>query len=269
MDSFRDVKYDAFRRTDLRDDEQEKTPKIAIQDGGRLQPGFSFDKIARIPGGREGEIFDATVQYGDKEPVGGFVFKRLLNTAHLPAGPDRRIHLEKKLNSTLAVWDHIKQMKQHMKAEGREGFLIPGTIRGIVGETETGLLITDLRDGGKNDVLDLRNLYEHADVIRPEDWQQIKERVLADTELAIENRMRMNVGPPEDVQVDPWMVVRNRETGTFDVVVTDISPMNTVFSTTEKPEFVAEALEESREEIQKSLDVIEERLKEGWQSGGN
>jgi len=189
---------------------------------------YPLVKVGKTPIGKGGEVIVKPVKldYQHVRGLKGLVMKEFHDGkgVHVP-----RWDRELRLDSILAQWNVIKNVAKELRKEGREGFNIPGTVRGVKAELSTGILMTDLSEGGKKDVIDLKKLifHEEARKVPRAEWDKLRECVLRDVQIGLENNISLirEQDEPEDEPIDildPWTVVVDKETGVCELVITDV-----------------------------------------------
>jgi hypothetical protein len=231
-----------------------------------LKPDITFlpdssVEITRSRSGAEGLVYEALLEYKDV-PKKGFVYKRLhgLTGGYEDLSPEM---MEEILTDTLGQWNKIRAVRQTLKQESKPGFNIPGTIRGVRGEGEYGLLLSDLSEGGKKQVIDLKMLRARPDIISPAQWQEIKKAVLNDLDIASLYGIKVVSGL---AGLDAWLVSIDKETGECKVYLSDIGMYSSEQfdayakenPTRNDPEFLSQL-------ARSSIDNLEKALKVGWE----
>ncbi|MEK7156656.1 MAG: hypothetical protein AAB790_02515 [Patescibacteria group bacterium] len=207
-------------------------------------PSIDFE-AKRIDWGDESDIHKVSLNHTELGTLKGFIFKKSLD-----------LHPEESLADTLAQWREIRKVKASLVKEKREGFNIPGTVRGIATRDNVlGLLVTDLSEGGKNYVFDLKTLFRNAHNITREDMQNIKIAVIRDMDIARENGIKLVSGA---TGLDAWFVVKPKAGGDCKVYITDIGKYS---SETRDPHVYAGDRTNDPDELykigQRAIDILE------------
>src|SRR3989344_3985294 len=197
-----------------------------------LRPELHIKEKEIADEGVENDIFDAIIDHEKMEGLRGFVYRQFKDSPDLT--PEQSSEL---LNHILAQWNLIKQINRKLRVEGKKGFSIPRTIRGVLGDHTAGILMNDLSEGGTKDVFDVKDIGKHRDRITPEIWSQIRDTVLSNVELAASHSLRLVSG---DSGVDPWKVIIDKKSGACEVVLCDIGRFTGIIPET-VPEDIAKA----------------------------
>lgn len=205
--------------------------------------------------GAEHQVLQASLDYGGGRVVEGLVYKKLWEEKIL--GKENK--LDALLEDVLDQWEHIRAVKRELTKRGEEGFNIPGTIRKIRTEDSSGILVSDLSEGGKNELIDVKILNSYPEEISRSEWRKIKEAVLRDLEIATKNNIRIVGG---NTGLDAWLLVRDKKTKEFKVYLSDISAETSkTFST---PYYGENDLTYLRRSAESYLDTIERDLESKW-----
>ncbi|OGG73387.1 hypothetical protein A3A40_01030 [Candidatus Kaiserbacteria bacterium RIFCSPLOWO2_01_FULL_54_20] len=236
-DKFRPFKYDSMQKPGGK----EVQPK----------PGIRLNESSTIGGGTEVEVREASLDYKNRTDLRGLVFKKFKGQGELP-----RWFLESKLKYTLQQWQKIRQIHDELRKSGKEGFNIPPTVRGVVGKDGIGILMTDMREGGKKDVIDLKRLVFSAEArkVNRKEWDKLRRAVDRDVHIGLSNNIRLIREQPLDEEepldiLDPWTVIIDKKTGACELALTDIGE----FSGAE----VDKIFVTDHDKMQKHLDSIE------------
>ncbi len=262
-EGYKPISYEKITRPN--GTESSKKPKILLK-----PDKFADDAYRRS--GAEGSVYDAVLNYKDL-PKEGFVFKSLHNfkvvtTYDEDVGTEdlEKEEAEKILKDTLDQWARIRAVRQILREEHKSGFNIPGTIRGVRGD-EYGLLISDLTEGGKKEVIDLKMLRAYPGRVTPEQWNEIKRGVLNDLNLSKLYGIKLVSG---NAGLDPWLVAIDKETGECRLYISDIG----MYSSEELDVFAHENPDRNNSEYldslaRQSLEDLEKSLQQSWEEEEN
>lgn len=209
----------------------------------------------RFEHGRQMSVHRAALEleYGGKPKIDGFVFKKI----DFPDVPNAKELIEKELDSMLEKWEKIRQVKTQLNKTGKEGFNIPGTVRGIKDFTGVGigLLETDLTAGGKNKVIDLK-YFKFENDVSLEQWQGVRRQIERDIEIAAAEFIDLGDSPSI---LDPWLIVYDPKEKSYTAYIADVGRYVHVYSDTERSRFL---LERSKRELIETLNKCEDSIKE-------
>lgn len=235
--------------------------KPGEEDRRRVWPILKVSKSIVGKGG-EVNVHKTKLDYENKKGLEGLVFKSFHDDKKL--WRTQRGEREYRLDKVLEQWDVIKRIRSELRKQGKDGFNMPGTVRGVKSDGQTGILMTDLSEGGKKDVIDLKRLVlpQEAQKVPRKEWDKLRENVLRDVTIGLEHNISLireqdeSEEEPKDI-LDPWTVVVDKESGTCKLVITDIgqysgSPVDKI-------------TQKDLEKLNKHLNRIEHRIvSEHW-----
>ena len=227
----------------------EKFSEMKKTNERRPKPKSEVRILNQVGEGSETKVFQSELQYKDGERIGGFVYKRIHQSErHSEFG---RLQME----DTLQKWARIKKIKHELVKNNREGFNIPGTVRSYRDEKGTGILMTDLSHGGESPVTDFKDLpLFHESQWEIREWSKIREAVLRDVDIAIENNIDLAGGP---FPLDPWVLVYNSQFDKYDIYLVDIGAYVSIYHPSEMS---AQILQRGKDNIIKALDKLEKEI---------
>lgn len=128
--------------------------------------------------------------------------------------------VEEKMKDVIEQWKRIKSINRRRKKEGKTVFRLPPSVRVLEGD-RPGILMTDLSKGGWFDVWDMKDIEAMAESWELDEgtWRQIKVQIERDIQIAQEEGLWLASGPN---QLDPWLVIYNREHNRPEVYLADI-----------------------------------------------
>lgn len=208
----------------------------------KMQPVFEHGK--EFDSGTENKVHQAVLTYkGGDDRVEGLLYKK-------PQVNDRELSTLQ-VEDALRKWDYLKEVAKALRENKQEGFRLPGTVRGYHDENGVGILVTDLSEGGKKIVCDLKEI-EFLGSISKEAWDKIKQLVLQDAEIAARNGIGLDNGPSK---LDPWLVVFEQDGP--QVYLSDIGGYTSIYPVNEK---TRDFFIESIRNIEEGLEKLERRL---------
>ena len=167
--------------------------------GREVPHKVTLQKQKRVGDGSEVKTDRTDLIYGDSKKIKGMVAKKYF-TAY-----KTREELREHLKEVLSQWSYIRNAMVERKKVGKITFKTPKTIRGYEEkDKEIGILMTDLTQGGKNTVIDLKDYVEEPS-FDLQTWEKIKSQLLRDVEVAREERIVLT--DLSLLALDPWLVV--------------------------------------------------------------
>jgi len=153
----------------------------------------------KIGTGSEVEVSRVKLRYKEfDKKIEGLVLKKLHGSEKQPDWA------ECQMQDILRQWKFIKRAVRRRKKEGLSHFLLPGTIRGYREGNEQGILMTDLTEGGSNQIYDLKEISIGYYDIDQATWIKIREQIERDIQMASEEKINLAGGP---YPLDPWLIV--------------------------------------------------------------
>lgn len=199
--------------------------------------------------GSETKVFRAELGYKDGKVVDGFVYKMIHPSGGAFSGFERL-----QMQDMLQKWNRIKEIKHELVKNHREGFNIPGTVRSYRDEAGAGILMTDLSRGGELTVTDLKDSSMFQESQKAEKWRKVREAVLRDVDIAIENGVDLSGSP---FPLDPWVLVYDPRHDTYEIFLVDIGRYVKIYQPSEASEKI---LRQGREYIVEALDKLESKV---------
>lgn len=193
--------------------------------------------------GSEVETARASLYYSKYDKVvDGLVLK---NFHYSNAQPEwAEYHLE----NVLSQWRKLKSINSRRRKEGKTIFSLPGTVRGYKNEDEKGILMTDLSEGGKYPVYDLKEL--EMMYLDKNDWSEIKKQIERDIAIAEEEGVGLESGPNH---LDPWLITMHKERPT--AYISDIGAYTSIDESKSQTARSTELLKKALNDIDKKYNL--------------
>lgn len=122
------------------------------------------------------------------------------------------------IESELEKWEQLKQVNKKRKQSNLTTLNLPSTIRGFIGKEESGILMTDLTEGGTKELFDLKSI-GRAITIPLEAWSKIERKIFEDLEILEEEFIALSKLP---MSLDPWIIVKDKSQDSYRVYNSDI-----------------------------------------------
>ncbi len=194
-----------------------------------LNPTIIGDERTAVRGS-EVEVMPVILDYKKSREVSGLVYKDVRSN-DLDQGRtlthDEKVHI---MHDMLDQWREIIAVKKQLTAEAATGFNIPGTVRGVEDHEHAGILMTDLTENGKYELVDIKNfnayLWEHraAPHINADAVRKIRDLIAHDIDIAAQHGIKLITGfSNHPLQLlDTWQIAINKQTGELKIYICDI-----------------------------------------------
>ncbi len=142
---------------------------------------------------------------------------------------------------------YLREINRNQKNSDHK-FNLPLTVRLTKADDGShSILATDLTDGGKNKLYDLKYYFEFKDQLDERSKDIITETIKADLDLAEKYNVRLNIGTNVNFPLDAWCFVKDEQTGNDKVYIMDVGRNIKIGA--------------SAEELKRTRELIEDHLR--------